>query len=90
MSRLLESLVETIDDLQGRAARTLNRRVGCIMTTGSARDDRLAEKIMSVRLGLQENWTSKEIHEIERELQLEERSLHDWLVMWSVGLERVS
>ena len=90
MSRLLESLVETIDDLQGRASRTLNRRVGCIMTTGSARDDRLAEKIMAVRLGLQANWSSKEIHAIETELQLEERSLHDWLVMWSVGLERVS
>ena len=90
MSRLLESLVETIDDLQGRPARTLNRRVGCIMTTGSARDDRLAEKIMSVRLGLRANWTSKEVHVLETELQLEERSLHDWLVMWSVGLERVS
>ncbi len=90
MSRLLESLVETIDDLQGRASRTLNRRVGCIMTTGSARDERLAEKIMSVRLGLRTTWSSKEVHELEVELQTEERSLHDWLVLWSVGLERVS
>lgn len=90
MSRLLESLVETIDELQGLPARSLSRRVGCIMTTGSARDDRLAEKITSVRLGLRTEWTAKEVHEIERELQLEERSLRDWLLMWSVGLERVS
>ena len=90
MSRLLESLVETIDELQVLPVRTLNRRVGCIMTTGSARDDRLAEKIVAVRLGLRTEWKSKEVHAIETELQLEERSLHDWLVMWSVGLERVS
>jgi hypothetical protein len=90
MSRLLESLVETIDELQALPVRTLNRRVGCIMTTGSARDVRLAEKITGVRLGLKTDWSHGEIRAIARELELEERSLHDWLVMWSVGLERVS
>lgn len=90
MSRLFESLIETIDDLQELPLRTLNRRVGCIMTTGSARDDRLAEKIVGVRLGLRVDWTSSEIHTLERQLQLETVSLHDWLVAWSVGLERVS
>ena len=79
MSRLLESLVETIGDLRDRSVRTLNRRVGCIMTTGSARDERLAEKIMSVRLGLRTNWSSKEVHELEVELQTEEKSLATWL-----------
>lgn len=90
MSRLLESLVETIDELQALPVRTLNRRVGCIMTTGSAPDDRLAEKITAVRLGVRTEWTHGEVRAIAKELQLEARSLHDWLVMWSVGLERVS
>ena len=81
MSRLRESLLETIDELQDLPTRTLNRRVGCIFTTGSAPDKRLAEKIMSVALGVRTEWKHGEVRALERKLELERDSLHDWLVL---------
>lgn len=90
MSRLLESLVETIDQLQALDVRTQGRRVGAIMASSKPADVLLAEVLVSVRMGLKTDWTSDEAAGLEAELQAEEKRLDRWLVTWSVGLERVS
>lgn len=70
-----------IESLRDLPAKTLARRVGCILQSNSNNDKLIADVIVDVAYGEQRKWELREVRKLIADLEGNETRLDRWLTM---------